>query len=274
MSRTDACLDLLRRLHPKLVKQNLDNVCKLVAGDDDLVEELLGTVDVPLVVAKCQQSGKQYLLCDYNRDGDSYRSPWSNEFYPQAVDEDAPRPLDKLRQLEVGANDAFDIYRDLYYDGEGVSLVYLWDTDDEDFAGVVLFKKEIDGGSWDSIHVIEVSNHGSLASYRLTLTVILDLGFPTKLSLSGNMTRQLESTQTLELEGTSLRETAHLINMGQLVEKQEGNIRNLLQDVYFDKLKDILLRDLRTVGDIGEKRKTEAKHADIVKGLQGTDISE
>lgn len=36
-------------------------------------------------------------------------------------------------------NEAFDVYRDLYYEG-GVSSVYLWDMDDG-FAGVVLLKK-------------------------------------------------------------------------------------------------------------------------------------
>jgi hypothetical protein len=37
------------------------------------------------------------------------------------------------------ANEAFDIYRDLYYEG-GVSSVYFWNLDDG-FAGVVLLKK-------------------------------------------------------------------------------------------------------------------------------------
>lgn len=41
--------------------------------------------------------------------------------------------------MEVGANDAFDVYRDLYYEG-GVSSVYFWNLDDG-FAGVVLLKK-------------------------------------------------------------------------------------------------------------------------------------
>lgn len=36
-------------------------------------------------------------------------------------------------------NEAFDVYRDLYFEG-GVSSVYLWDMEDG-FAGVVLLKK-------------------------------------------------------------------------------------------------------------------------------------
>jgi len=39
----------------------------------ELCEDLLSSVDQPLKVAKCKATGKDYLLCDYNRDGDSYR---------------------------------------------------------------------------------------------------------------------------------------------------------------------------------------------------------
>ena len=41
--------------------------------------------------------------------------------------------------MEVQANEAFDIYRELYYEG-GISSVYFWNLDDG-FAGVVLLKK-------------------------------------------------------------------------------------------------------------------------------------
>jgi capping protein beta len=41
--------------------------------------------------------------------------------------------------MEVRANDAFDVYRELYFEG-GISSVYFWDIDDG-FAGCVLLKK-------------------------------------------------------------------------------------------------------------------------------------
>ena len=77
------------------------------------------------------------MICDYNRDGDSYRSPWSGDYEPFISD--GPVPSTNLRKLEVLANDSFDIYRDLYYEG-GISSVYLWDQD-SGFAGVALLKK-------------------------------------------------------------------------------------------------------------------------------------
>ena len=126
--------DLLRRLPPQETSINLDRITTLVP---DLTEDLLSSVDQPLEIRHCPKSGRDYLLCDYNRDGDSYRSPWSNEFDPPI--EDSTLPSTRIRQLEVAANEAFDVYRRLYYEG-GVGSTYLWDLDDG-FAGVVLLKK-------------------------------------------------------------------------------------------------------------------------------------
>lgn len=86
-----------------------------------------------------------------------YRSPWSNQYYPPL--DDGNFPSERLRQLEVDANHAFDQYREMYFEG-GVSSVYFWDLD-HGFAGVILIKKTGDGskkikGCWDSIHVVEV----------------------------------------------------------------------------------------------------------------------
>ncbi|KAI3402739.1 CAP2 [Candida oxycetoniae] len=289
----DASLELLRRLDPRSIEQNLTSICSLLSSnneDTEIVEELLSSIDVPLKVSKCKESGKEYLCCDYNRDGDSYRSPWSNQYYPPPEDDDdeevsPPYPSELLRQLEFKANDAFDIYRDLYYEGAGVSSVYFWDTSDDDdegegsestlekgFAGVILFKKETNDktGKWDSIHVLEVLPEGkNKVLYKLTTSVILDLQNKetNSLSLSGNLTRQLEQSQLLDLNNGVNLETNHLINIGTMVEKAEYNIRNVLQEVYFDKLKDIMLKDLRTVDGDADKA-VNAQQSDIIKGLE------
>ena len=73
---------------------------------------------------------------------------------------DGTVPSERVRKMEVAANEAFDVYRELYvyllaqmritgqneltnvcryYEG-GVSSVYFWNLDDG-FAGVVLLKK-------------------------------------------------------------------------------------------------------------------------------------
>ena len=59
------------------------------------------------------------------------RSPWSNTYEPPL--EDGAMPSERVRKLEVDANNAFDQYREMYFEG-GVSSVYLWDLE-HGFAG-------------------------------------------------------------------------------------------------------------------------------------------
>lgn len=136
-------LDLLRRLPPSEVNKNLET---LIALCPSLAEDLISSVDQPsLVKHDAQSHGREYLCCDYNRDGDSYRSPWSSAYDPPL--DDGTQPPTKLRDLEIRANEAFNTYRQLYYDG-GLSSVYLWELDAAGFAGVVLFKKGLCWPGW------------------------------------------------------------------------------------------------------------------------------
>ncbi|UYV66375.1 CAPZB [Cordylochernes scorpioides] len=61
----------MRRLPPQQIEKNLSDLIDLVPA---LCEDLLSSVDQPLKIARDKMVGKDYLLCDYNRDGDSYRS--------------------------------------------------------------------------------------------------------------------------------------------------------------------------------------------------------
>lgn len=70
MGDLEFALDLMRRLPPANVEQNLYNLCDMVP---DMMSDLLGSVDQPLKIAHDSKHRKDYLLCDYNRDGDSYR---------------------------------------------------------------------------------------------------------------------------------------------------------------------------------------------------------
>ncbi|CAN8099431.1 unnamed protein product [Discula destructiva] len=276
----DSALDLLRRLNPKHTQRNLDYIIRLAP---DLTEDLLSSVDQPLVVKRCKHTGRDYLLCDYNRDGDSYRSPWSNQFDPP-LEEAGPGgvgadgnegagegavPGERVRKMEVKANEAFDIYRELYYEG-GVSSVYLWNLDDG-FAGVVLLKKSSpSGGSssgvWDSIHVFEASERGRTTNYRMTSTVMLSLAASNsaalgEMDLSGNMTRQIEQELPTDAD------ESHIANIGKLVEDMELKMRNLLQEVYFGKAKDVV-GDLRSVGSLSEGQRDRDAQREIIGSMR------
>eukprot|EP00128_Syssomonas_multiformis_P016772 Colp12_sorted_trinity150504_noHs@22156 len=258
----DCALDLMRRLPPQNAEDNLAGLLDLVP---ELLEDLLSSVDQPLKIAKDAASGRDYLLCDYNRDGDSYRSPWSNKYNPPL--EDGVYPSAKLRKIEVQANDAFDTYREMYFEG-GLSSVYLWDLQ-KGFAGVVLIKKSGDGskkikGCWDAIHVFEVTENGRTANYKLTSTVMLWLetrkAESGTMNLGGSMTRQSEQ----ELPFSDAQ--PHVANIGGMVEELENRMRSTLNEIYFGKTKDIV-NDLRSVQGLGDIKKQRDIQSELAKKL-------
>lgn len=201
-------------------------------------------------------------MCDYNRDGDSYRSPYTNKYYP-TEEEGAPLPSAILREVEVWANKAFDIYRDLYYEG-GMSNVYLWDQEDGDctkdgqhaFDGVVLIKKKSEDDScWDSIHVFEITVQGEQAEYKCTSTIILKLANEVA-GLNGSLMKQTQKTLPFKDVMT------HVENIGGLVEEVETQMRNMLQEVYFGKTSDVV-SDIRAMTGLKE-REQERERREMV----------
>ncbi len=280
----DCALDLIRRLPPNNTKTNLNGILALAPH---LADDLLSSVDQPLMAMHCPHTDKQFLICDYNRDGDNdaYRSPWSNIYYPLVSTNDAspyPQesaafPSQKLRHLEIAANEAFDTYRDLYYGTStgpfttSLSSVYMWDLTETTFATVILLKKSSQkdnvNSHWDAIHVIEVSQkpQSKSASYRVTSTVLLGIGHLDGVKvgdfgISGSLTRQNEQELQLESFGH------HTINLGKLVEDMESKLRNSLQEVYFGKTRDIM-NDLRSVSSLEEKKKMLDVQAKVIGNM-------
>ncbi|KAG2551598.1 hypothetical protein PVAP13_9KG405600 [Panicum virgatum] len=195
----EAAMDLMRRMPPASAETALNALLSLLP-DHSL--DLLSQVDLPLQVCMDKENLKEYILCEYNRDADSYRSPWSNKYDPPL--EDGTVPSEEMRNLEIEANEVFSDYRDQYYEG-GISSVYVWeDEDNGGFIACFLIKKDGKGtrgymqiGSWDAIHVIQMS---------MTLAVA----------------------------------DGHLVNMGKMIEEMEGKLRNSLDQVYFGKTREMV----------------------------------
>jgi len=200
---------------------------------------------------------------------------------------------EKLRSLEIIANDAFSTYRSLYYEGGSLSSVYLWDMslDKEDldgrgncFGAAVLIRKEaiagetLRDGAWNSIHVIEVSpsNTGSEGesskpsspnnsyNYRLVATIILHLDTNVasldQMVLSGSITRQSEQTLTVA------HENDHIANMGRMIEEMEGRMRSSLQEIYFGKTHD-LVNEIRPIVPAGFLRHQASLQQEMLNRL-------
>lgn len=237
----DSALDLMRRLPPQNVQENLSNLVDLCP---EMTEELLSRVDQPLQVAHDTVAGRPFLLCDYNRDMDSYRSPWSNEYFPPLDDGD--KPSEQLRALEEQANEVFNAYREQYYEG-GISSVYLWELEGG-FAGCFLVHKDggkestrrglLEKGYWDAIHVVEAMNDadGKHATYKLTSTVMLHLA--TKLERGGDF--DLGGSCTRQAEAHSPIGDSHLIQIGTMIEEMENKLRGVLDELYFQKTQEVV----------------------------------
>jgi len=242
VKKINSALNIMRRMPPSKIRFNLAGLLNLMPETTD---ELLQRVDQPLETAK-DKSGKLYLKCDYNRDGDSYRSPWNNEYEPALPD--GFMPSDRLRKIEEKMNIVFDAYRALYYEG-GISSVYLWDLDngDNSFAACFLVKKEIlepqrrvSAGNWDSIHVVEISAPaGGKATYTVTSTVMLTMttekGNAGSVLLSGSLTRKGKPKQ---LNFTN--EDDHIVNMGSIIEDVEISIRGEIEGLYIQKTREVV----------------------------------
>ena len=82
------------------------------------------------------------------------------------------------------------------------------------------------------------------------------------LDLSGNMTRQVE--QDLAVEGG---DDGHVANVGRLVEDMELKMRNLLQEVYFGKAKDVV-GDLRSVGSLSDGARDREAQREIIGSMR------
>lgn len=248
-------MNLVRRMPPTKSQQTLDSLLALLPAHSS---DLLSRVDQPLEEVWDEEHGRTFLLCDYNRDGDSYRSPWSNKYFPPL--EDGAQPSAELRKLEQEANEVFALYREQYYEG-GSSSVYVWEPQDgAGFVACFLIKKDgsqsgqgrrglLQEGLWDAIHVIEVGPRDTSFHYCLTSTVMLSLSTADEVQaadkrvrtfgLSGSITRRVEADLPIG--------QGHVSNMGKMVEEMEGKLRNVLDQVYFGKNQEVV-SSLRSAG--------------------------
>mmetsp|Transcript_31559 Transcript_31559/g.47181 ORF Transcript_31559/g.47181 Transcript_31559/m.47181 type:complete len:303 (-) Transcript_31559:40-948(-) len=255
-----SCLDILRRLDPAETEKHLENLTKLISNDD-ISDELYQRVDVPLKVLKdVNADDRKFLACDHNRDGDSHRSPWSNSYFPQL--QDGFCPSEHLRQLELHANEVFDIYREILYFGKStsVSSVYLWDKEATNngansdgtvgFSGAFLIQNKVDNGSyWNSIHVVDVGRieRGSMCQYKLTTTILIsvspsdsELGTESTTRITGSLVRQNDRECKISSQDSSRIGSQHIINIGKFIEDVETEMRKEMDSLYIQKTKNVV----------------------------------
>lgn len=243
------CLDILRRTDPRDAEKHLSSLAKLI-GNDDVADELYQRVDVPLKVGEDGDAkDRKFLLCEHNRDGDSHRSPWSNSYFPPL--DDGFRPSERLRSLELHANEVFDVYRTLYYGkSSSVSSVYLFDKEDGDgggkgFAGCFLVQNKVDEGNyWNSIHVVDVGDiKKGVCTYKLTTTILISVTPSSEekpklqsTNVAGSLVRH--NVRECKVEGED--GSGHVINIGKFVEDVESEMRSEMDSLYVQKTRAVV----------------------------------
>lgn len=239
-------LTLMRRMPPALSDKSLAGLSRLIE-DAEIVDQVCQRVDKPLKVGKCEQTGGEFILCEYNREGNSYRSPMSNMYQPPIAG--GATLSEPLRRLEVKANETFNEYRRLYYEG-GVSSVYFWDVSANSFACAFLVKRDCeprDGvtqASWESSNLIqaEFEPQSRAVKYSVTSTVFLTINSEDNsygsLNLTGGLTRQHQEHKPCS-DGFS---ESHVYNMIGIVENMESKLRGSLDMIYISKTQEILDR--------------------------------
>jgi len=274
--RLNAALNLMRRMPPAVSENTLAGLLELAPK---ITDDLLTRVDQPLQVRQPPDGGQPFVICEYNRDGDSYRSSHTNEYYPSY---DGFRPRKAIRTMEELANKLFDVYRRLYFGDGAVSSVYFFDTDEKDETtfgscwlvhNEVSAKRSLKSGIWDSIHVFDISpvkEKKGLFIYKLTTTVMISMNLESKgfglADLSGARTQQDHKQLKVIASDTNQEAAIHVSNMGKMLEDNELRIRNSLERIYIDKTRAVV-NGMRTYNS--KRDKEWAKIAESLNAAQG-----
>ena len=162
------CLHLYKLLSPNNAEYNFNAISSLIYEDDENLSTFTQKVEVPTTICRDDPTGP-FLCCEFNRDGDSYRSPFSNNYFPAPEEEDLEDmkaiPED-LRFLEKRFNQIFKSYIKAYYSPNAICSVFC-DTVDDDMTKGFLVNvriknpienktRSLNAGCWDSNNIIEV----------------------------------------------------------------------------------------------------------------------
>lgn len=238
----EAAHDLLRHVEPKRVEDRLHQVYRI---NGSLVDELCSTVDVPLQIAVDPETQQQYIRCDFNRDCDSFRSPFTSRYYPELPDGIQPPPA--LRRLELAAQGGFDAYKRLYFSDGAVLSVYAWEIDYDRFGVGVFVRKDVDSqlrdgssieGAISCSDVVEViHDKDCLYKYDMVSTILLDCRVGTALNAPIEMSGGI--ADHMQYYGKALNEVQHLINVGQMIEENASTFMEKVKKIYVGKMEEV-----------------------------------
>lgn len=192
--------------------------------------------------------GMPYLQHEYNRDGDSYRSPWTDKYFP--ANEEGLKLPPKLRDMEVKFNEAFKKYANLYYNLAKTS-VYVMETDAENgFNAAFLIKKDlenekhIDSAAWDSIHAVNCEMKDNKLNTEVTSTLFVTFdstyGELGKMNLAGSCAKQTKKSVPVPMDWHKNPNGVWLHQIGMIIEQNEQELRAQVTDLYITRQRQII----------------------------------
>jgi capping protein beta len=87
----------------------------------------MNNIEKNLEICTDDSMGK-FIKSVYNKFGDSFRSPWTNKFFPPV--EQAIYPPEIFRGMEISFNEIYAIFARMYYGEDAISSVYVWEQGD------------------------------------------------------------------------------------------------------------------------------------------------
>eukprot|EP00477_Mikrocytos_mackini_P000324 GAHX01000344.1.p1 GENE.GAHX01000344.1~~GAHX01000344.1.p1 ORF type:complete len:300 (-),score=59.00 GAHX01000344.1:49-948(-) len=282
--RIKSCLNIVRRVSP----ENPDsNIKALISIAPDMEDELLQRIDKPLETGT-DEIGNPYVKCEYNRDGQSHRSPYTNKYSPPIEDSDF-YPSDKLRALEKDMNSLLKVYKEYYYGGDAISSAYAWDLEEKSFACALVIKNLIKekrvmkdlhvesdfptSGIWNSINVVSVTKESDTKyNYRCFCTVYITMD--TDLNVENNTHKKekfkvngyntLERTSSMSVDKNKPQRD-HIVNIGQLMEAVESEIRSSSLDIFINRMQSTTMDFLQSPVDRKARDVLAILHKDAEK---------
>ncbi|SBS84421.1 F-actin-capping protein subunit beta, putative [Plasmodium ovale] len=240
-AKVEAALDICNILPAHLFEETIKILSKI---DQDLTNKILVNKEGPIKIKFDSEEKKYFLGNMFNKEKDSYRSPYTNMYYPDHLPH-SYIPSEPLRSLEILYNEIFDRYRKAYYIN-GLSSVYLWPNPVEDgFVACFLIKKNeiYDKNTyldWEGTHLIQVNLTHLVVHYQISSTLNISISRKNEIILSASINKALENPKKISDINLIKDKYFHMENMGKMIEGIENSLRKSIEYIYLPKMNGIL----------------------------------
>lgn len=189
-----------------------------------------------------------FVMSDFNRIGESFRSPYSNEYYPPV--NVAKYPPEELRKFEISFGSLVKIYTKLYYSASAVSSVYTWDLGDSitnGFGVCVLICSSDDKiiSTINSVNIFGIKFSTEVVKNKEYLKVYYKLQSTMSNVVSlddsaGFNTSVSKSSEDSVYIPDYLDYDTHFERIGKLMESTENSLRVSLEEIFLNKVISII----------------------------------